>query len=89
MIYKRLNIAHVGTISRFLSNPGKEHWNAMKWIFGYLRGTSDLKLCLGGDKPTLMGYSGSNMMSYIYSKKSTSDYLIKFVMGVMAWQSRL
>jgi len=29
----------------------------MKWIFRYLCGTSDLRLCFGGDKPTLMGYS--------------------------------
>ncbi|PKI45901.1 hypothetical protein CRG98_033700 [Punica granatum] len=38
---KELNIAHsVGVVSRFLSNPGKEHWNAVKWILRYLRGTS-------------------------------------------------
>ena len=24
-------------VSRYMANPGKEHWNAVKWIFRYLR----------------------------------------------------
>ncbi|GJS51130.1 ribonuclease H-like domain-containing protein [Tanacetum coccineum] len=33
------DLAHaVGVVSRFLSNPGKKHWEAIKWIFRYLRG---------------------------------------------------
>ncbi|KAL6344420.1 hypothetical protein AAG906_039676 [Vitis piasezkii] len=33
MVCMRLDIAHVvGVVSRFLSNPSKEHWAAMKWI---------------------------------------------------------
>jgi len=26
----------VGTVNRFLLNPGREHWNTMKWIMRYL-----------------------------------------------------
>ncbi|RDX73734.1 hypothetical protein CR513_46613, partial [Mucuna pruriens] len=71
--------AHVvGIVSRFLSNPGREHLNVVKWILRYLHGTSDYRLCFGGDKPTLMGYL-----------KFTSGYLIKFTRGAMAWQSKL
>ncbi|CAL1379209.1 unnamed protein product [Linum trigynum] len=33
MVCTRPDIAHaVGIVSRFLSNPGKEHWRAVKWI---------------------------------------------------------
>jgi hypothetical protein len=28
-------------VSRYMTNPGKEHWNVVKWIFRYLRGTSN------------------------------------------------
>ncbi|CAN0860766.1 Retrovirus-related Pol polyprotein from transposon TNT 1-94, partial [Linum grandiflorum] len=39
MVCTRPDIAHaVGVVSRFLSNPGKEHWAAVKWILKYLRG---------------------------------------------------
>ena len=30
----------VGVVSRFLANPGKQHWQAVKWIFRYLKGNS-------------------------------------------------
>ena len=43
------DIAHaVGVLSRFMSKPGKEHWTPVKWVFRYLRGTSDYGLCYQG-----------------------------------------
>ena len=48
MVCTRLDIAHVvGVVSWFLSNPGKEHWVAVKCILRYLRGTLRVCLCLG------------------------------------------
>lgn len=36
------DIAHaVGVVSRFMRNPGKIHWEVVKWILRYLKGTSD------------------------------------------------
>jgi len=33
IVCNKSNIAHViGTVSHFLSNPSKEHWNVVKWI---------------------------------------------------------
>ncbi|CAJ2645756.1 unnamed protein product [Trifolium pratense] len=55
----------------------------------YLRGTTCMRLCFGGDKPTLEGYSDSDMAGDIDSRESTSGYMIKFAGGVVAWQSRL
>ena len=40
MVCTRPDIAHaVGVVSRYMSHPGIEHWNAVKWILRYLRGT--------------------------------------------------
>ena len=40
MVCTRSDIAHaVGVVSRFLENSRKEHWEAVKWILRYLRGT--------------------------------------------------
>ena len=45
MVYTIPDIAHeVGVLSRFMSNPRKEHWIAVKQVFRYLRGTSDYGL---------------------------------------------
>jgi hypothetical protein len=35
MVCTRPDIAHaVGVVSRYMNNPGKEHWEAVKWILG-------------------------------------------------------
>jgi len=85
MVCTRPDIAHVvGTVSRFLSNPGRVHWNVVKWSLRYLRGTTCLKLCFGGDKPTLVDYTDSDMAGDIDSRRSTLDYVIKFAGGAVA-----
>jgi hypothetical protein len=49
MVCTRPDIAHaVGVVSRYMNNPGKEHWEAVKWILRYLRGTANHALCFGG-----------------------------------------
>ncbi|GJU07579.1 retrovirus-related pol polyprotein from transposon TNT 1-94 [Tanacetum coccineum] len=38
MVCTRPYIAHaVGVVSRFMSNPGREHWEAVKWLLCYLK----------------------------------------------------
>ncbi|XP_015163879.1 uncharacterized protein [Solanum tuberosum] len=62
MVCIRPDIAHaVSIVSRFLSNPGREHWNVVKWIMRYLCGTSSLSLCFGTGKPILCGSTNSDM----------------------------
>ena len=73
MVCTRPNIAHaVGVVSRFLSNPGREHWNAIKWIMRYLQGTSKLSLSFGSGKLMLVGYTDSDMVEDVDTHKSTS-----------------
>jgi hypothetical protein len=49
MVCTRPNIAHeVGVVRRYMKNLGKEHWEEVKWILNYLRGTTTHALCFGG-----------------------------------------
>ena len=90
MVCIRPDIAHVvRVVSRFLENPNKEHWEAVKWIFKYLRGTSKQCLSFGKGKLVLEGYTNANMVDDLDSRKSTSDYLFTFVGGAISWQSKL
>ena len=42
MVCTRPNISYVvGVVGKYMENSGKEHWNAVKWVLRYLRGTSD------------------------------------------------
>ena len=59
MVCTKNDIAHaVGVDSRYMANPGKEHWEAAKWLLRYLRGTSSTLLCFGKGKVNLQGFGG-------------------------------
>ena len=50
----RPHITHaVGVVSKYMANPGKEHWEAVKWLLRYLRGTSNTSFCYGNGKVVL------------------------------------
>uniref|UniRef100_A0A3Q7IFR1 Pectinesterase catalytic domain-containing protein n=1 Tax=Solanum lycopersicum TaxID=4081 RepID=A0A3Q7IFR1_SOLLC len=62
MVCTRPDIAHaVCVVSRFLENTGKEHWEAVKWILRYLRGTTRDCLYFKGSDPILKGYTDADM----------------------------
>jgi len=90
MVCTRLDIAHVvGVVSCFLDNSRKEHWQAVKWIVRYLKGTSRVCLSFGSGKPMLNSYTNVDMADDVDSRKFTSGYMMTFVGGAMSWQSRL
>jgi Reverse transcriptase (RNA-dependent DNA polymerase) len=90
MVCTRPDIAHaVGVVSRFLSNPGKQHWEAVKWILRYLRGTSKLCLSFWKDEVVLEGYTDADMAGDLDHRKSTSGYMFTFTGGAVSWQSKL
>ena len=63
MVCTRPDIGYaVGVVSRFMSNPGKEHWNAVKWILLYLKGTSNMCLFFSSGKAQLDGFTDSDML---------------------------
>ena len=86
MVCTRPNITHVvGVVSRFLTNPGKEHWEAVKWILRYLRGTSKVCLCFGSGEPMLAGYTDLDMAGDVDSTKSISGFMMTFAGGAVSW----
>ena len=90
MVCTRPNISHaVAVVSKFLTNPGKAHWEAMKWIFRYLRGTSKVCLRFKGSESSLEGYTDYDMTRDLDCRKSTSGYLFTFAGGAISWQSKL
>lgn len=86
VVCKRPNIAHaVSVVSYFLSNLGKEHWNRVKWILGYLWGTSNVCLSFGNGKHILKGFKDTDIAGDIDLRKSTSEYLITYLGEVASW----
>ena len=42
IVCTRPDLSHaVSVVSRYMHNPGKDHWEAVKWILRYVKGTVD------------------------------------------------
>lgn len=90
MICTRPDIAQaVGVVSRFMANPGGEHWNTVKRILRYIRGTSDAALCYGGSEFTVKGYVDSDFAGDLNKSKSTTGYVFTLAGGAVSWVSKL
>ena len=90
MLCTRLDIAYaVRVVSKYMSNLDKTHYEAMKWIMRYLRGTSNTCLCFGTSDLKLEGFVDANLVGDIYSRKNTTSFV--FILGctVMSWDSNL
>lgn len=89
MICTRPDICHaVGLVSRFQSNPGLEHWKAVKRILRYLKGTEDYVLCYGGSDLRLVGYTDADWGGDPDERKSTSGYAFMLNGGAVSWCSK-
>ena len=76
MLCTRPDIAYaVSVTSRFQSNPGLEHWVAVKAILKYLRRTKDLVLIYGGGDLQLTGFTDSDFQSDVDDRKSISEFV--------------
>ncbi|GJR12199.1 retrovirus-related pol polyprotein from transposon TNT 1-94 [Tanacetum coccineum] len=90
MVCTRPNIAHVvEVVSRFKSNPGKEHWEVVKWLLRYLKGTSKATLCFSRKEVVLEGFFDSHYGGYLDSGKSTMGYIFIVDGTIVSWMSRI
>ncbi|GJU14268.1 retrovirus-related pol polyprotein from transposon TNT 1-94 [Tanacetum coccineum] len=73
MICTRPDIAHaVGVVSRYMVEPSSEHWEAMKRIFRYIKGTSYVTLCFGESDLIVKVYVDSDYAGDLDGSKSTT-----------------
>ena len=85
MVCTRPDIAHaVGVVSRFMSRPRKQHWEAIKWIFRYLKGSLDACASL-----KLQGYADADFTGNIDSRKSTTGFVFTLGGTAISWASNL
>ena len=78
----------VGILGRYQSNPGLDHWRATKKVMRYLQGTKDYMLMYRRtDSLEVIGYSDSDFVGCVDSRKSTSGYIFKLADGAVSWRS--
>ena len=87
----RPDISHaVGVVSRFMHNPDRSHWNAVKHGFRYLASTKDHDILFGPNSTSsVVGYTNSDFVGCVDSRKSTTEYCFKFGNGAISWKLKL
>ncbi|XP_070008382.1 secreted RxLR effector protein 161-like [Nicotiana tabacum] len=78
----------VGLVSRYQSNPGRDHWKVVKRIFRYLKGTVDYSLCYNRNDLYLRGYTDVDWAGDQNNRKSTSGYAFLLNGGAISWKSK-
>lgn len=62
----------VGMVNGYESNPGREHWAAVKHIIKYMKRTEDYMLVYGAESHVSIRYTDSDFQADRDSGKSTS-----------------
>lgn len=79
----------VNTVSKFSNNPGRRHWEAVKRIIRYLKGTMDHRLQFSKQSnPDLTGYSDADWGGDAEERKSTTGYVFTKMGGAISWNSK-
>ncbi|KAL0331355.1 UNVERIFIED_CONTAM: Retrovirus-related Pol polyprotein from transposon TNT 1-94 [Sesamum angustifolium] len=92
MVCTRPDIAYsISCLSRYMSNAGLPHWEALKWLLRYLNGSANRGLifskCAKG--VDLTGYVDSNYANDRDSRRSTTSYIFTLCGSCITWKSEL
>ena len=91
MVATRPDLAYVvGVVSRYMSNLGKKHWEAVKHILRYLKLTTDAQLTFRLiTLDEVKGYTDSDYARNADNRKSTSGYIFTYGGGAISWRLKL
>lgn len=93
MVCTRPDISQaVSVVSRYMHDPGKGHWQAVKWILRYLQKTINVGLAFERDEPLgqcVVGYCDSDYAGDLDKRRSTTGYLFTLAKAPVSWKSTL
>jgi hypothetical protein len=79
----------VSLLARFQSNPGKDHWNALMHVIGYIKNTLDFGLTYSRDyELSPYAFVDSDYGGCRDTQRSTSDYVFIMAGGAVSWSSK-
>ncbi|XP_057808557.1 secreted RxLR effector protein 161-like [Salvia miltiorrhiza] len=94
MICTRPDLAYaISILSRFMSNPGKPHWEALKCVLRYIRGSDCCGLVFEKKQRwsgnPLVGFVDSDYASYEDNRRSQTGYIFSLYGTAISWKSML
>lgn len=84
----RPDIAHAVSMASRTGKPTMIHWQRLKRILRYLKGTTNFGIRFRGgqESPELVGYSDADYANDPITRRSTSGYCILYAGGPLAWK---
>lgn len=80
----------VGVLSRYMSKPTMQHWQAAKGVLRYAAGTVNMGIVYRSDAADeLQSYCDSDYAGDLDSRRSTTGYVFILAGGAIAWNSKL
>ena len=92
MVCTRPNLAHaMSMVSKYMVNSGKQHWDAVKWIFRYLKGTTDNDITFVRQKNDLsvVRYVNADYVGDLDDRRSTTGYVFILTGRPIYWRSMI
>nr|GEU44869.1 zinc finger, CCHC-type [Tanacetum cinerariifolium] len=93
MVCTRPDITYaVNIVSRYLATPGKNHWEAVKWILKYLKGTADVGLVYDrnqGKHVDINGFVDANYAKDPDKGRLITGYVFMVHGCVVSWKATL
>ncbi|KAG8499626.1 hypothetical protein CXB51_006086 [Gossypium anomalum] len=90
MVYSLPDLSYaVSAVSRYMANPGKEHWKAVQWILRYLRGTTDVCLQFGRTEDGVIGYVDADFAGDLDRRRSLTGYVFTIGGCAISWKATL
>ncbi|GJS10359.1 zinc finger, CCHC-type containing protein [Tanacetum coccineum] len=77
-----------GRLSRFTSNPSRQHLHAITRVFKYLKGTMNYGLSYVGYPLVLEAYSDASWINHVEDSSSTSGWVFLLGRGAISWASK-
>ncbi|KAJ8457275.1 hypothetical protein ONZ51_g11632 [Trametes cubensis] len=78
----------VTALSQFMQNPGRAHWEAVKRVLRYLKGTRELWLVYGDQCNGLKGFSDADWGSSTEHRHLISRYIFTLDGGAISWSAK-
>lgn len=79
----------VQTISQYMQKPKQSHWNATLRVIRYIKGNPELGLLMTSHKDfTLTRYCNAGWVACLDTRRSFTEYMLKFGGFQISWKSK-
>ncbi|KAH9647611.1 hypothetical protein KPL70_025255 [Citrus sinensis] len=93
MVLTRPDLSHsVSVVSRYMAQPGREHWRAVRWIMRYLNGSLSHGLVYGrskGRNDGLLGFVDSDYAGDLDRRRSLTGFMFMYEGCLINWKASL